>query len=123
MRVNLATIILGRCEDKPSSIINHIDLTSPICKHPLEATSSPSRHTNPVIPNPPDIVIPLPLLQRLMHTLHIGLTLLRSRHSRGPARLLSRNKGLSGAPILVGGDVLRGDVQCCRRASEHLVLW
>ncbi|KAM0197441.1 hypothetical protein ACHAPA_001372 [Fusarium lateritium] len=96
----------GRCEDKPPVSSNYTDLISSICKHTVEATSSPSRNTNPVIPNPPDVIIPLPLLQRLMHALHISLTLLRSRDSRGPACLLSRNKGLSGAPILVGGDVL-----------------
>lgn len=72
--------------------------------------SSPPRNTNSLLPDPPDIVIPLPLLQRLMYALHISLALLSSRHSSGSSCLLCCDEGFTCTTVLVRSDVLRSDV-------------
>lgn len=68
--------------------------------------SSPPRNTDSLLPDPPDIIIPLPLLQRLMDALHISLTLLSSRHSSGSSCLLCCDEGFTCTTVLVRSDVL-----------------
>ena len=67
--------------------------------------STSSRNTNPILPRPSQIIIPLPLLKRLMHALHIRLALLGSCHSGSSSGLLRCDKGLAGASVLVRCDV------------------
>ena len=90
--------------------------------------SSPPANTNSLIPRPPNLALPLPLLQDAIHTLHIRLLLLllclslSGSHRGSPSSLLRRDESLSCAPVFVGGYVFGRNGECCGRAAEHLCL-
>jgi hypothetical protein len=105
--------------DENSSRINTVTMIPKFAIAQFLCSSS-SRNTHPLLPSPPQIIIPLPLLQRLMHTFHIRLTLLSSCYGCGSPGLLCCDKGLAGASVFVGRDVFGSDVQCCCGTSKHL---
>ncbi|KAM6537719.1 hypothetical protein FALCPG4_003626 [Fusarium falciforme] len=92
-----------------------------------EKSSSPA-NTNSFIPRPPNLALPLPLLQDAIHTLHIRLLLLllclslSGSHRGSPSSLLRRDEGFSCAPVFVGGYVFGCNGECCGWTAEHLCL-